>query len=65
MESEPMLTPRGKNPVLETQRRIEPMTLHHAGQWAQHATNLAILAPIPDIDWRLQGKGKAKPVSFI
>ena len=32
MESEPMLTPREKSPLPEAQRRIEPATLHHAGQ---------------------------------
>ena len=25
-----MLTPRGKSPLLEAQRRVEPATLHHA-----------------------------------
>ena len=33
IESEPMLTLRGKPPLPEAQRRIKPMTLHHAGQW--------------------------------
>ena len=40
--SEPMLTPRGKSPLWEGQRRIEPVTLHQAGQWAQHATDWGI-----------------------
>ena len=39
MESEPMLTPREKFPLLDVQRRIEPTTLHHAGQRAQHTTD--------------------------
>ena len=42
MESEPTLTPREKSPLLEKkspQRRTEPMTLHKAGQRAQHTTN--------------------------
>ena len=33
---------QGKNPLYwktSPQKRIEPMTLHHAGQWAQHTTN--------------------------
>ena len=40
MESEPMLTLR-ENPIYwknSPQRRIEPMTLHQAGQQAQHTT---------------------------
>ena len=41
MESEPMLPPRRKSPLPETQRRIEPATLHHAGH-AQHTTHWAI-----------------------
>ena len=45
MESEPMLTPRKKSPLLEAQRRVKPATLHLAGQRAQHTTNWAI--PIP------------------
>ena len=40
VESEPMLTPREKPPLLEAKRRIKPMTLH-----TQHTTNWAILAP--------------------
>ena len=32
MKSEHTLTPREKSPVPEAQRRVEPMTLHHAGQ---------------------------------
>ena len=39
MESEPMLTPREKSPLPEAQRRIEPMTVHHSGQQAQHTTD--------------------------
>ena len=42
IESEPMLTPREKSPLPEKnypQRRTEPMTLHQAGQQAQHTTN--------------------------
>ena len=31
-ESEPMLTPREKSPVLKAQRRVEPALLHQAGQ---------------------------------
>ena len=27
-----MLTPREKSPLPEAQRRVEPATLHHAGQ---------------------------------
>ena len=34
MESEPMLTPREKSPLPETQRRVKPMMLHHTGQQA-------------------------------
>ena len=37
MESEPMLTPREKSLLPEAQRRVEPSTLHHAEQRAQHA----------------------------
>ena len=42
MESEPIVTPREKSPLPEKkcpQRRIEPPTLHQAGQRAQHITN--------------------------
>ena len=45
MESEPLLTPREKSPLQETQRGIEPTTLHHAGQQTQHTTDWAIPAP--------------------
>ena len=34
-----------KSPLPEAQRRIEPATLHHTGQQAQHTTNWAIVAP--------------------
>ena len=34
MESEPIITPREKSPLLEAQMRVEPTTLHHAGQRA-------------------------------
>ena len=33
------------NPLPEGQSRIEPATLHHTGQRAQHTTNWAIPAP--------------------
>ena len=46
VESEPMLSPREKSCLQEAQRRVEPMTLHHAGQWAQHTSNWAIRAPL-------------------
>ena len=46
MESEPMLTPKGKPPLPEAHRRIEPMMLHHTEQQAQHTTDLAIPAPM-------------------
>ena len=39
MESEPMLTPREKSPVIGTQRRVEPAMLHRAGQQVQHTTD--------------------------
>ena len=39
MDSEPLLTARGKPPLLEAQRRVGPVTLHQAGQRAQHSTN--------------------------
>ena len=39
MESEPMLTPRGKSALLEAQRRVEHMTSHHTGEQGQHTTN--------------------------
>ena len=39
MESEPMLTPKEKSPLLETQRRVKPVTLHQATQQAQHTTD--------------------------
>ena len=32
MESEPMLTPREEILLPESERRIEPATLHHTGQ---------------------------------
>ena len=44
MESEPMLPAREKSPLPESQRRIEPTTLHYAGQRAQHTADWAILA---------------------
>ena len=43
MESEPMLTPGEKSPLLGAQRRVEPAMLHHPGQWAQHITELLLL----------------------
>ena len=42
MDSEPMLTPREKSSLTKQkspQRKIEPTTLHQAGQRAQHTTN--------------------------
>ena len=39
MESEPTLTPSGKYRPPEAQRTIEPTTLQHAGQRAQHSTD--------------------------
>ena len=45
MESEPTPTPRIKSPLPEAQRRVKPMTLHHAGQQAQHISDWATLAP--------------------
>ena len=39
MESEPMLTPREKSFLPEAQRRVEPGTLHQAGQPAQHTSH--------------------------
>ena len=40
MEPEPMLTQRKHHLYWKTsQRRIKPMTLHQAGQQAQHTTN--------------------------
>ena len=45
MKSEPVLTPREKSPLPEAQRRVELVTLHHAGQRAQHTTKWAIQAP--------------------
>ena len=35
---------RQKSPLPETQRRVEPATLRHAGQRAQHTTDWAIVA---------------------
>ena len=35
-ESEPVVTPR--KPLYKSQRSVEPVTLHHAGQRAQHIT---------------------------
>ena len=42
MKSEPLLTPMEKSPTSEKkspQRRIEPSTLHQAGQRVQHTNN--------------------------
>ena len=39
MESKPMLAPREKYSLPEAQKRIEPSTLHHEGQRAQHITD--------------------------
>ena len=41
MESEPILTPRKKYPLPEVQRRVEPTSLQHPGQQAQHTTDWA------------------------
>ena len=46
MESETLLTPRGKSPEPEAQMRFEPATLHHTGQRTQHTTDWAIPAPV-------------------
>ena len=51
MESEPMLIPRERSFLSEAQRRIEPATLHHARQRAQHTNDWAILAPYFVIDF--------------
>ena len=53
-----MLTSRENSPLWQAQRRIEPVTLHHAGQWAQNTTDWAILAPAksstyPLLQWLL------------
>ena len=40
-----MVTPREKSCLPEAQKRIEPATLHHTGQRAQHSTGWPILAP--------------------
>ena len=32
-------TPRKKTPLPETQRRVEPVMLRHAGQGTQHTTD--------------------------
>ena len=48
MESEPMLTPSGKYPLPEKNsplRRIEPTTMHQAGQRAQHTNNELFWTP--------------------
>ena len=45
MELKPMLIPREKSPLLESQSRIEPAMLPHAEQQAQHTTNWTIPAP--------------------
>ena len=42
VKSEPMLTPRENNPLLQGQRRMEYTMLHQAGQRAQHTTDWAI-----------------------
>ena len=39
VESESVSTPRENSRLPETQRRVEPATLHHAGRRAQHATD--------------------------
>ena len=52
MESEPMLTPGGKIPSTEKnspQRRMEPTTLHQAGQLAQYATNGLFRSHFPEV----------------
>ena len=52
MESEPMLTPREKSPLPEKNyplRRIEPTTLHHAGQRAQHTVNELFRPPYTEV----------------
>ena len=41
-----MISPRGKSPLPEAQRRVELTTQHYPGQWAQHTTDWAILAPV-------------------
>ena len=45
MELEPILTPREKSLLPETQRRIEPTTLHYTRQQSQHTIDWAIPAP--------------------
>ena len=51
MESEHMFTPKEKSPLPEAQRRVEPMTLHYAGQRAQQSTYWAILVPFYAYDF--------------
>ena len=36
---------KGKSTLPEAQRRVEPVTMHHEGQWTLHTTNWAISAP--------------------
>ena len=39
MESEAMLTLRGKSPLPEAQRRVEPAMQHHTREQAHHTTD--------------------------
>ena len=54
MESELMWTPRGKSPLLENspQRKVQPATLHQAGQRAQHTYLLTLLCPSLPVEHR-------------
>ena len=49
-----MLTPREKSPLPEAQRRVEPATLHHSGQRAQHTST--------EVFWTLLSNQEAIPV---
>ena len=42
---------REKSPLPENQRRVEPLTLHHAVQQAQHTTDKTILVIVADWFW--------------
>ena len=65
MESKLTLTPREKSPPPEAQRRIEPMTLHHTGQWAWHTTDRAHGWEIAVILWNFRKTKLSKSIFFF
>ena len=58
----PWKNPREKSPLPQVLRRAEPTMLHHAGQWAQHTTDWAFLAPCDTLNRHFTTGSSRQPV---